>query len=44
MKHFKEDKDKEYRQQIKLSRQYKEERQFIELDNRYNTFGKLNLF
>lgn len=37
-------KDKEYRQQIKLSRQYKEERELISLDNRYNNIGKLNLY
>lgn len=37
-------KDKEYRQQIKLFRQYKEERELISLDNRYNNIGKLNLY
>ena len=44
MKHFKEDKEKLHREQIKLLQQYEKERLNQSLDSRYNKFGTVNKY
>lgn len=44
MKHFKEDKEKLHRQQIKLLQEYEKERYYLSSDIRYNKFGTVNTY